>query len=206
MTQTKIQIYKQSAISLLLFSLLTTVILLILGVSLADLGLRSPKTLEPLVIYTVALSLTTIGLLVSAKTKSGMTFLKWQLRQAEVLRPYTSEEKRWYLLCAFLGPGICEELIFRGVGVYLLSLINIQGLWAVALIAILFALAHLYKDWRQSLLAGLMGFVLGWVYIASDSLYPAIIAHTLANWQLLVFSGIAISKAKKLTRKASLAK
>jgi len=82
-----------------------------------------------------------------------------------------------------LGPGVSEELAFRG---FFLSGLrsSLRPLQAIALTAIAFSLFHL--DPLHILLAFPAGLWLGYVVMRTGSIYPAIAAHTLNNlWATL---------------------
>jgi membrane protease YdiL (CAAX protease family) len=70
---------------------------------------------------------------------------------------------------------VAEELFFRG------ALLPLMGVWASALV---FGLLHFsgratYLSWM--LWAGVMGILLGGLFVYSGSLLPAIVAHALIN-------------------------
>ncbi len=83
-----------------------------------------------------------------------------------------------YALAISLGPGLSEELAFRGV-----ILAGFRSRWgsatAVTLSAIAFALIHL--DLLHALLAFPAGLWLGALVIKTGSLYPAVVAHAVNN-------------------------
>lgn len=83
-----------------------------------------------------------------------------------------------YALAVSIGPGVSEELAFRG-----LILAGFRSRYspaaAVTLSALLFALTHI--DPLHVLLTFPAGLWLGWLVVRTGSLYPAIAAHTLNN-------------------------
>ena len=88
-----------------------------------------------------------------------------------------------YALAISLGPGISEELAFRGV-----MLAGFRSRYspgaAVALSALFFALMHL--DTLHILLTFPAGLWLGFLVVRTRSIYPAIAAHALNNlWSTL---------------------
>jgi sodium transport system permease protein len=84
-----------------------------------------------------------------------------------------------------VAPAICEELAFRG---FILSGLRRMGhKWgAIALSAALFGVAHGLL--QQSLSAFLVGIVIGYVAVKSNSLWPAIVFHAVHN-SLIVIAG-----------------
>jgi len=81
------------------------------------------------------------------------------------------------LLMALL-PAICEELAFRGL---LLSGFRHMGhKWrAIAFSAVFFGLAH--GILQQSLIACVVGVVLGYMAVQTGSLFPCLVYHVLHN-------------------------
>ncbi len=71
-----------------------------------------------------------------------------------------------YVAVAFMA-ALSEELLFRGA---------LQPLIGLVPVAIIFGLLHATAI-AHVILAGLLGFVLGWLYHWSGSLWPPIVAH-----------------------------
>jgi membrane protease YdiL (CAAX protease family) len=96
---------------------------------------------------------------------------------AERILPQSTVELFPYLALA-LTAGLCEEFLYRG---FLMAVLTRTGLsiWVAILVSsVLFGLAHLYQG-RSGLLATLIvGILLGIARIAYDSLVPAIFWHT----------------------------
>lgn len=92
------------------------------------------------------------------------------------------------LMVVSVGP-LVEELLFRGV---LLSALlqRWHAGWAVAISSLAFALIHLpglqYQWYALPALAGL-AWVLAWLRLRSDSIWPAVVAHSANN--LLAVAG-----------------
>ncbi|MBW1710411.1 MAG: CPBP family intramembrane metalloprotease [Deltaproteobacteria bacterium] len=81
------------------------------------------------------------------------------------------------LLVAFL-PGICEEVMFRGV---VLSGIRqkLPAAWSVVAVAIVFGIFHLSP--YRFIPTSLIGLVLGYMTVRTGSIFPAMFAHFLNN-------------------------
>lgn len=83
-----------------------------------------------------------------------------------------------YALAVSIGPGVSEELAFRG-----LILAGFRSRYssatAVTLSALLFALMHI--DPLHVLLTFPAGLWLGWLVVRTGSLYPAVVAHAFNN-------------------------
>lgn len=93
------------------------------------------------------------------------------------LVPQSSWDLLWVLLIAALLPGLCEEILFRGV---LQGILSRKGQWTgVVITAFLFAVFHL-NPWNL-LPAFFLGVVFGVLVVRTGSLIPAILAHIAAN-------------------------
>lgn len=73
--------------------------------------------------------------------------------------------------------GICEEILFRGTIMRGLERADIR--WAIAVSAILFGLMHL--DFQKLAGTALLGVLIAYLVIKSDSLYAGILAHFMNN-------------------------
>ncbi len=87
------------------------------------------------------------------------------------------------LICVLAGVG--EEALFRGV------LQSVFTLWvgpgpALVLTSVVFGLGHLITP-VYAVLAGVLGFYLGWLSLVSDNLLPAMIAHGFYDYVALRF-------------------
>lgn len=83
-----------------------------------------------------------------------------------------------YALAVSLGPGVTEELAFRGFILRGLSA-RLSPIMSVTLTALLFALLHLDLLWILSVIP--FGLFAGYLVVRSGSLYPAIAAHAVNN-------------------------
>jgi membrane protease YdiL (CAAX protease family) len=91
------------------------------------------------------------------------------------LLPRTREEKRVFTLLS-LAAGVSEELAYRGYAIPALApLVGMPG--AVAVTSIVFGILHGYQGLLGTLRTAVMGALLAWVFLASGSLWPAIVAH-----------------------------
>jgi uncharacterized protein len=95
---------------------------------------------------------------------------------AERILPQSTIELLPYLALAITA-GLCEEFLYRGFAMAVLSRLGLQS-WAVVLLsAILFGLAHSYQGRGGVVMTLLIGIALGASRIAYDSLVPAIFWH-----------------------------
>jgi membrane protease YdiL (CAAX protease family) len=105
---------------------------------------------------------------------------------AERILPQSAVELLPYLALAITA-GLCEEFLYRGFAMAMLSRVGFP-VWAVVLLSsVLFGLAHLYQG-RGGLVSTLVvGTVLGTGRIAYDSVVPVIFWHSAID----VVAGIA---------------
>ena len=76
--------------------------------------------------------------------------------------------------------GICEEFLFRGYLLWYGSQF-MPVLWAGALQAVLFGVAHFYQGRRGIVLTGFAGVFLTAVTFVSGSIWPAVLIHALMD-------------------------
>ena len=109
-------------------------------------------------------------------------FLEWLER---LLRDAPTWE---VLLIVALTPAICEELAFRG---FILSGFRHLGhkWWAIAYTSIFFGLTHVIL--QQSIVACLIGLVIGLIAVQSGSILPAMIFHLVHNSLTVLISRVA---------------
>lgn len=84
-----------------------------------------------------------------------------------------------------LAAGLCEEMLFRGV----LQVLCVDWFGLVAglfVASALFGLAHLITL-TYAVLAGLIGMYLGWLFVSTDNLLTAVVAHSVYDFGGLVY-------------------
>ena len=92
------------------------------------------------------------------------------------LLPRTRREKGVFALLS-VAAGAGEELAYRGYSIPVLA--GLFGTWgAGALTSVVFGALHAYQGWLGTARTALMGGILAWGFLASESLWPAIVAHT----------------------------
>ena len=88
---------------------------------------------------------------------------------------------------------VVEELLFRGI--ILRGLLSRQRPWvAIATSSVIFGAAHL--NLYQFVGAGLIGLLLGWLYLRFRSSVPCILLHSAYNATVLGFAGMADATAE----------
>ncbi len=95
------------------------------------------------------------------------------------LLPRTGRERGVFAILS-VAAGLGEELAYRGYAIYALA--PVTGLAQAAVVtSAAFGVVHAYQGVLGVLRTGLMGGVLAWGFLASGSLWPAIVAHTLVD-------------------------
>ena len=101
--------------------------------------------------------------------------IRLQFGIIETVLPHTESERRLWPLVA-VSAGICEEVIFRGFLIALMS--SLSGpITAVLVVAILFGLGHAYQGRDAIFKTGAFGLILTFIALASGSLVPVMIIH-----------------------------
>jgi membrane protease YdiL (CAAX protease family) len=171
--------------------LLTLVVLLLVvteeGLYAVDVGLVLWRPLEDLAPFLVAaLVLALLLWLVLHRLKAGGTTVVVGAALL-ALWPRTRAERRMFVAVAATA-AVCEELLYRG---FLLAVVEIvlPGVppWpALFVAAALFGFAHLYQGAAGVVVTGLMGAIVGAIYIATGSLLVPVVLHLLLDLRLLL--------------------
>lgn len=106
--------------------------------------------------------------------------------------PTTKQEHNYFVWGVSVSAGICEELLFRG---YLIPLISAQLplYMAVFLSSVMFGLFHLYQGWQGVIKTSVLGGVFALIYIATGSIIIPILFHILVD----VYSGTLFYVVRK---------
>ena len=109
----------------------------------------------------------------------------YDLVEAKIMTPKTKREKRWWLGIS-LTTGICEEIIFRGVLIYLITSVfpYISIFFVFVIVVVLFGLGHFYQGAKGLMLTTLAGAFLVLVYIISSSLILVVVIHFINNFAM----------------------
>jgi len=147
----------------------------------------------PLVLW--SLGLTLAGLTVIALFRGLAVGLR--VPESPILRqllPRTAKERRLFgVLSVAAGAG--EELAYRGYVIPVLApLAGVAG--GVLISTAVFGVMHAYQGTLGIARTGLMGGVLAWGFLASGSLWPPIIAHTIID----IVAGIVIGERLLLSQ------
>ena len=103
------------------------------------------------------------------------------------LIPRTSSERFWFGMVS-VGAGISEELVFRGFLFFYFTtyLPQLNAAEKLLLCTVFFGVAHLYQGWKGALGAGILGLILGVLYLLTGSLVPSIVVHAAVDWRVLL--------------------
>ncbi len=124
----------------------------------------------------------------------GMAIALWRKRRGKrqlmagklaAILPRTRTEIGWTALLAIVA-GVIEELYFRLALPLFVTLATGNALAGFALAALLFAFAHRYQGWVGMAFATVAGALLAILYLATGSLWFAMLIHALLNLNGLV--------------------
>lgn len=129
----------------------------------------------PLLSWTVGLTAAGMGVILIFR-RIGTTLGATESDLLRQLLPRTRREKSVFALLS-VAAGTGEELAYRGYALGLLGPLT-GTTWAVALTSVVFGLMHGYQGALGIVRTTVMGAVLAGGFLASGSLWPAILAHT----------------------------
>jgi membrane protease YdiL (CAAX protease family) len=115
-----------------------------------------------------------------SKTRKGPGAAPPLAGDIEPLLPRNAAERRWTaLLAANAGPS--EEIVFRLMLPLVLTLATGRPLLAFAIAGLVFGLVHFYQGWIGIAATTLLGTLLAAVYLASGTIWTAVLLHSLLN-------------------------
>lgn len=94
--------------------------------------------------------------------------------------PTNQREMQWFMWVS-LTAGICEESIYRGYLMWYFSAYSTEWI-ALLITSVLFGLNHIYQGMRGILRTGMVGLVLGYVYLLTDSLFVPMLMHAMIDY------------------------
>lgn len=111
--------------------------------------------------------------------------LKWVQEQTESIQfmlPITMKERLLFVFVAFTA-GFCEEVIFRGVMLYVFEHLPIyfSPIMMIIIAGVLFGIVHAYQGWKGIMVTGYLGGILFYIYIATGNLWICILIHFLVD-------------------------
>jgi membrane protease YdiL (CAAX protease family) len=149
------------------------------------LGLVAPVswsvTRDLLVTFTFAIIVSVILFRVT-----GDRFLRRLLKMAGALIPENTGERLWFAALS-LGAGVTEELLFRGflfwyLGFFFPQLSLVQ---LIVVSSLMFGFCHIYQGWVGIVGTGVLGAILMWMYVSTESLVLPMAIHALIDLRIL---------------------
>lgn len=171
-----IQIVTMLAIPLLLYSLFFKKNF---NSTLKDVGFKKISAKSVLIIIGLGFALYFLNTYVAAFFSSIITSLGYE----KLSQPATVEIDSFLLFKEFLLscilPGICEEVLHRGIMLHAGKKIH-NPKYCLIISSILFGFTHL--NINQFFYTAILGFLMGYVNLVCDSIYPSIIIHFMNNF------------------------
>lgn len=174
-----------------------------IGIPAADLGLRLSEPWRMVLVTTGATALIIgIDLLSSGLLISKPALMR---RRLQALNRWEGERPAYpALLAVFIIACACyEEILFRGFGFLLADWFGVSPLAALPLLALIFGAQHLAGGPEGVVYACVFGLFFGGVYLAANSIYPAIVCHAAGNAFTLFFTRPRISRRLRLMSEPS---
>lgn len=169
------------------------------GLKLPDINFVSINSFEErtISIFIGACIGTIISFIAMKKSKKFQSHTEKQMSTfSEMLPTNYKESILWILIC--ITAGITEELLFRSFMMnYLSKLFPELSIMGVLIISsVIFGLAHVYQGWKGVIGTMIIGFLLGRLYVITESIYPTILLHMaidlFASVRLFVLKGKGI--------------
>lgn len=192
----RLVVYRLTMLYLWLPVLVLFVVVNQTSLSMHDLGIRWQ--------WSLANQIATIGLLslcgyfifslkqLSTNNENHQEILN-QLVNIKWFMPTTNKEARYFIFGLSITAGICEELLFRG---YLLHILSeyLPTYAAVFLSSLAFGLGHIYQGRIHVLRTTILGAVMALIYLATDTIIVPIILHAMLDIYGGVMAYIVLQK------------
>ncbi|HET9252513.1 MAG TPA: CPBP family intramembrane glutamic endopeptidase, partial [Candidatus Eisenbacteria bacterium] len=152
------------------------------GRDLRGLGLAFDPGWRALIVTAVAVvaaGLLVLQMVVVQRSPEKLDEVLGQLESVESVLPHNAREMRafgWVSITA----GICEELLYRGYLIaYIASFVNV---WAAMVVgAVAFGVAHAYQGPMGVLKTGVVGLIMGTLYLLSGSIWGPMLVHAVVD-------------------------
>ncbi len=175
----RVQAYVTSAVTILVLGFSS----LALGsklVGMEVMGLRiEPARVAYTIVWsvgTLALGITTLWLFLVLRRRGG-----WgESRLVRELMPVTRREKGLYAGLSFCA-GFGEELAYRGYAIPAVIVAGGSAPAALAVTSVAFAVLHSYQGVLGVVRTGVIGVIMGMVFLHTGSLWPPMVAHVLID-------------------------
>ena len=170
--------------------LTSAVTILVLGVSSLALGWRlvgmeamglriEPGRVASTIVWSVgtfALGITTLWFFLVLRKRGGWR----ESRIVHELMPVTRREKGLYAGLAFCA-GLGEELAYRGYAIPAVIVAGGSAPAALAVTSVAFAVLHSYQGVLGVVRTGVVGVIMGVVFLHTGSVWPPMVAHVLID-------------------------
>ena len=129
--------------------------------------------------------------ILSARLKIRPTSMRHPIRigNFDFLLP-SNRSERWTFVWVAMTAGVCEEMLFRVLVIYVLQHQFPSLSWGIiaAITAVIFGMAHWYQVWIGMVGTGLLGTLFAIVYLTTGSILLPILIHMLLNMRGLVLT------------------
>lgn len=184
----RVNLYLSAAFSQWILTLLGVLLVVASSLTFAESGIRTVSA-APFLYWTAALSgisLASLGLVVFCEHQG------WLPKEPGLVRaliPETRNEKLWAVLVIAPTAGLCEEFLYRGILLAILSQWMPSLFWAAAVSSIAFGFAHVYQGTSGIVRAALLGALLTVPVIRMGTILPSAAAHFIIDAVALTWLG-----------------
>jgi membrane protease YdiL (CAAX protease family) len=184
-SEQKKQIYIAGSFSLFLMGAAVGIVWLLFRRPISELGLTQPSNFSawwwmPLVFALIYIA----DAFITLSSKKGMDEAIESFKKRTPFLPTKTKELPEYFLMCF-SAGVFEEIAYRGFLVtycwYLFEGSNYQTMFAVAVPAFAFAIAHFYQGAKAVVKIFVLAIFFGYMFILSGSLLLVMILHILVD-------------------------
>jgi len=184
----RLNLYLSAAFSQWLLTALGVLVVIATTLTFAESGVRLLSVISFL--YWAAglagISLASLGLVVLLEHRG------WLPPEPDLVRaliPETPKEKLWAVMMIAPTAGLCEEFLYRGILLAILSQWLPSVLWAAAVSSIAFGFAHVYQGASGIVRAALLGALLSVPVVRMGTILPSAAAHFLIDAVALTWLG-----------------
>src|SRR5262245_55457072 len=178
-TDARLRGYRFAVAGQLAFGVGVIAIWLTAGRPLADLRLTAPGAWQLVLSAVMAAAIGWFATLqlraIARTTPARRVAIRPKLGDVAFMLPRTRREHRWFLALS-VAAGVCEELVYRGYLVWILSWWMGAAAAFLAVVA-LFGIGHAYQGRKGCTRATLTGAVMGAIVLATGWLVPAMVVH-----------------------------
>ncbi len=179
----RISVYYATMFQLWLPVLMLFILVYLGGISMSDIGLQWHWGLANQVAVIGLLIISSYFLLSLKQLRKKLEnhqAIREQISYIQWLMPTSMKEARFFIWGLSITAGICEELLFRGYLILLLSgYLPTYG--TVILSSIAFGLLHIYQGPIHIIKTAIFGGVMALIYLGTDSILVPIILHAVLD-------------------------